>query len=155
MQNEQSPISNAWNIKWREWKCTWNSIAKLRKCTCDRWPGVRLVLYDKKGIPDEYGYEDGYRGRNFQLCRTAKETLEKYDVNFCYLFGSYAKGRDTPSSDVDLLISANVRGLKFYGLVEELRTALQKRVDVLDTNQLKENLELIEEILKDGVKIYG
>lgn len=87
--------------------------------------------------------------------RKCFQVLEQYDVNFCYLFGSYAKGRETPSSDVDLLISANVRGLKFYGLVEELRTALQKRVDVLDINQLKENLELTEEILKDGVKIYG
>lgn len=87
--------------------------------------------------------------------RKCFQVLEKYDVSFCYLFGSYAKGRETPSSDVDLLISANVRGLKFYGLVEELRTALQKRVDVLDMNQLKENLELTEEILKDGVKIYG
>lgn len=57
-----------------EWKCTWDSIAKLKRCTCDRWPGVRLVLYDKKGIPDEYGY----RKREFQLCRTAKEALEKY-----------------------------------------------------------------------------
>ena len=58
-------------------------------------------------------------------------------------------------SIVDLLISANVKGLKFYGLVEDLRTSLRKKVDVLDLNQLKDNLELTEEILKDGVKIYG
>lgn len=87
--------------------------------------------------------------------RKCSKVLEQYDVNFCYLFGSYAKGKETPASDVDLLISANIKGLKFYGLVEELRTALQKRVDVLDMNQLKGNLELTEEILKDGVKIYG
>lgn len=81
--------------------------------------------------------------------------LERYDVNFCYLFGSYAKAKATPTSDVDLLISANVKGLKFYGLVEEIRTILHKKVDVLDINQLKDNLELTEEILKDGIKIYG
>ena len=40
-------------------------------------------------------------------------------------------------------------------MVEELRTSLRKRVEVLDMNQLKENPELTEEILKDGVKIYG
>ena len=73
--------------------------------------------------------------------RKCSKVLEQYDVNFCYLFGSYAKGKETPASDVDLLISANIKGLKFYGLVEELRTALQKRVDVLDMNQLKGNLE--------------
>lgn len=58
--------------------------------------------------------------------------FQKYDVNFCYLFGSYAKSKAKPTSDVDLLISANVKGLKFYGLVEEIREALHKKVDVLE-----------------------
>lgn len=77
------------------------------------------------------------------------------EVSFCYLFGSYVKGTAIPTSDVDLLISANIKGLKFYGLVEEIRIALHKKVDVLDMNQLKENIELTEEIFKDGIKIYG
>jgi hypothetical protein len=82
--------------------------------------------------------------------------FEKYDIIFCYLFGSYAKGKANPTSDVDLLIYAdNVKGLKFYGLVEEIRRVLHKNVDVLDINQLNDNLELTKEILKDGVKIYG
>ena len=59
-----------------------------------------------------------------------------------------------PESDVDLLISANVRGLKFYGLVEEIRVALRKKVDVLDINQLKDNIELTEEILNIRVVYY-
>ena len=46
-------------------------------------------------------------------------------------------------------------GLKFYGLVEDIRTVLHKKVDVLDINQLKDNFELTQEILRDGVKIYG
>ena len=87
--------------------------------------------------------------------RKCAKVFENHEVNFCYLFGSYAKGKATPVSDVDLLISANVKGLKFYGLVEEIRTALHKKVDVLDMNQLKDNIELTEEILKDGIKIYG
>ena len=86
--------------------------------------------------------------------RKCAKVFANHEVNFCYLFGSYAKGKATPVSDVDLLISANVKGLKFYGLVEEIRTALHKKVDVLDMNQLKDNIELTEEILKDGIKIY-
>lgn len=89
------------------------------------------------------------------IVRKCSKVLERYDVNFCYLFGSYAKRKATPTSDVDLLVSANVKGIMFYGLVEELRTALKKKVDVLDMNQLKGNIELTEEILKDGIKIYG
>ncbi len=81
--------------------------------------------------------------------------FEDQEVHFCYLFGSYAKEKATPVSDVDLLISANIKGLKFFELVEKLRRTLHKRVDVLDINQLKNNLELTQEILKDGIKIYG
>lgn len=89
------------------------------------------------------------------ITRKCAKVFERYDVNFCYLFGSYAKGRATPASDVDFLISADVKGLKFYGLIEDIRVALHKRVDVLNVNQLKDNIELTEEILKDGIKIYG
>ena len=89
------------------------------------------------------------------ITKKCAEVLERYDVKFCYLFGSYAKGQETPTSDIDLLIATDIKGLRFYGLVEELRIALQKKVDVLDMNQLKNNLELTEEIFKDGLKIYG
>ena len=89
------------------------------------------------------------------IIKKCSKVFERYDVRFCYLFGSYAKNKATLVSDVDLLISADVKGLKFYGMVEELRVALKKRVEVLDINQLKDNLKLTEEILKDGIKIYG
>lgn len=89
------------------------------------------------------------------IVRKCSKVFERYEVVFCYLFGSYAKGKATSTSDVDLLISTNVKGIKFYGLVEEIRTALRKKVDVLNMNQLKDNIELTEEIFKDGIKIYG
>jgi len=90
-----------------------------------------------------------------EIIKKCAKVFEHYEVQFCYLFGSYAKEKATPVSDVDLLISADAKGLKFYGMVEELRVALRKRVEVLDINQLKDNLNLTEEILKDGIKIYG
>lgn len=101
-------------------------------------------------IDEEHGVVDV----NY-IQQKCSEVFQKYDINYCYLFGSYAKSKAKPTSDVDLLISANVRGLRFYGMVEEIRTALHKKVDVLDINQLKDNLELTQEILKDGIKIYG
>ncbi len=87
--------------------------------------------------------------------RICAEVFKKYSVQYCYLFGSYAKGKARPESDVDLLIDTQVTGLKYYGLVEELRTGLCKKVDLLDFNQLMNNPELLREILKDGIKIYG
>ena len=83
------------------------------------------------------------------------EVFDKYTVEYCYLFGSYAKGTATETSDVDLLIAADVTGMKFFGLVESVREVLHKKVDVLDFAQLNNNPDLLNEILKDGVKIYG
>ena len=83
-----------------------------------------------------------------------KEVLSEYPVHYCILFGSYSKGKAVETSDVDLLISSEVKGLKFYGMVEKLRTALHKKVDVLSLEQLKDNLELTDEILKNGIRIY-
>lgn len=81
--------------------------------------------------------------------------FEEYPVHYCILFGSYAKGTAGEDSDVDLLISSEVKGLKYYGMVEKIRDILHKRVDILDVAQLKDNLELTNEILKDGIRIYG
>lgn len=87
--------------------------------------------------------------------KNANPILSKYNVNFCYLFGSYAKNKATPNSDIDLLIDSDVTGLDFFGLIEELRQALHKKIDLLNVNQLDNNQALLLEILKDGIKIYG
>lgn len=84
-----------------------------------------------------------------------ENVFSRYDVEYCYLFGSYAKAKAKEDSDIDLLISTSITGLKFFSLVEELRQNLKKKVDVLNVNQLENNLELLNEILKDGIKIYG
>lgn len=54
-----------------------------------------------------------------------------------------------------MVISTDISGLRFYGLVEDLRTTLHKKLDVLNIQQLSENKDLIHEVLKDGIKIYG
>ncbi len=90
-----------------------------------------------------------------KIRKTVSEVLAAYPITFCYLFGSYAKGTEREDSDVDLLVSGEVEGLSFYGLVESLRTALSKKVDVLTPAQLLNNPDLLNEILQDGVKIYG
>lgn len=83
------------------------------------------------------------------------DVFSSYEVEYCYLFGSYAKGKASETSDVDLLVSTTVKGMRFYDLVEVLREELKKKVDVLNFDQLKDNPELLHEILKDGIKIYG
>ncbi len=81
--------------------------------------------------------------------------LVNYPVQFCYLFGSYAKGKASAASDIDLVISSDISGLRFYELTEKLREALHKKIDILDMKQLAGNEKLLNEVLKDGIKIYG
>ena len=89
-----------------------------------------------------------------EIKSACKGVLDEYPVKYCILFGSYSKGAATEKSDVDLLISTEVTGLRFFGIAERLRNALKKKVDLLDLKQLSENRDLIDEILKDGIKVY-
>lgn len=105
----------------------------------------------------EYGFIDETHGvlSIQQITDICNEVFAEFDIEYCYLFGSYAKGKANEESDIDLLISTPITGMRFYDLVEALRDGLKKRVDVLSSEQLKENIDLTNEILKDGVKIYG
>ena len=90
-----------------------------------------------------------------QIRKTCGEIFKDYSVKYCYLFGSYAKGKATEKSDVDLLVAMPVDGMKFFELIEVLREQLKKKIDLLDIAQLENNPTLVQEILRDGIKIYG
>ena len=79
----------------------------------------------------------------------------KGQIDFCYLFGSYAKGLANEKSDVDLYISSSLTGLRFVGLIEKLRQTLHKKIDLIRSSELNNNIELVNEIMKGGIKIYG
>ncbi len=104
-----------------------------------------------------YGYVDEENGvlTVEEIRDVCVSVFSNYPVEYCYLFGSYAKAKATPTSDVDLLVHTTVSGIKFLGLVEELRERLKKKVEVLDQKQIENNFGLVNEVLKDGIKIYG
>ncbi|MCM1130998.1 MAG: nucleotidyltransferase domain-containing protein [Roseburia sp.] len=80
--------------------------------------------------------------------------LKHTQIRYVYIFGSYAKGTPTEKSDIDLLISAEEKGLKFVGLVDELRKKLHKKLDIVRIDDLKNNFDFLNEILETGVRIY-
>ena len=87
--------------------------------------------------------------------RVCADIFTSYQIDFCYLFGSYAKGHATGESDVDLLISTETTGLRYFEMTERLRQGLHKKVDLLDLKQLLNNEELLREVMKWGIRIYG
>ena len=78
-----------------------------------------------------------------------------YNVKSAVLFGSYAKGRATSKSDIDLLVDSNLKGLKFFALLEDVREALdEKDVDLFDVTHIQSGSQIQSEINNTGVKIY-
>ena len=85
------------------------------------------------------------------------EIFAKYpQVECAYLFGSYANGEATMNSDVDILIVApSLEGFDFGGLHHDLRTVLNKDVDLVKHTTLLKSERMLRDILKKGVKLYG
>lgn len=79
-----------------------------------------------------------------------------YPVRKAILFGSYAKGKETSSSDIDLFIDTNgeLKGLDFVGLLEILVNTLEKDIDLIDRSHIEEDSSIMKEIEKGGLVIY-
>lgn len=146
---------------------------KLTQAACAAYLGIPLRTYQNYETDEtkadsmkyaymvqkleNYGFIDETHGilTLEQITEICSAVFRNLNIEYCYLFGSYAKGNATELSDVDLLISTPISGMKFYDLVEALREKLKKKVDILNREQLNDNPELVNEILKDGIKIYG
>ena len=94
---------------------------------------------------------------------TANEIKEKLFPIFCatpvekaILFGSYAKGNPTQLSDVDILIDSNgkIRGIDFFGVLEDIVEALRVPVDLIEASQVIDGGRAQREIEKTGIVIY-
>ena len=55
--------------------------------------------------------------------------FQQNGVQQAILFGSYANGHAASQSDVDLLVGSGLRALAFFGLLEDVVTALDISVD--------------------------
>ncbi|MCM1192757.1 MAG: nucleotidyltransferase domain-containing protein, partial [Acetatifactor muris] len=66
------------------------------------------------------------------------------------LFGSYGKGSATKESDIDLLVDSDLKGLRFVELVEAIRTAVDKDVDIFDITHVEKGSKIDLEIQKTG-----
>ena len=75
-------------------------------------------------------------------------------VECAYLYGSYARNEATTKSDIDLLIVCHGMGLKFFEMTTDLEKALNKKVDIQTHDQIGDNIDFLENILVDGIKIY-
>jgi predicted nucleotidyltransferase len=98
-----------------------------------------------------------------QIIYTQNEIKEKLEPIFkeapierAVLFGSYAQGLQTPSSDVDIVIDSagRIRGIDFFGVLEEITVCLDKRVDLIEKYEIQKNSPILRTIEQEGVVLY-
>ena len=77
-----------------------------------------------------------------------------HGVRRAVLFGSYAKGQATEHSDIDLFVDSGLRGLAFYGLLENIVSTLRVPVDLIDAQQIEGGSPVAQEIQQSGVPIF-
>ena len=81
--------------------------------------------------------------------------FREYNVKWAILFGSFANGIERPNSDIDIFIDRGLRGLRFYGLLEDVVTTLERPVNLIDASQVREGSKVLDEINRTGILIYG
>lgn len=84
-----------------------------------------------------------------------KPILMQYDVKFAGIFGSYARGDEKVSSDVDILVDFNkpISFVNFFNMKESVSKKLEKEVDIVSAKSVLPYFE--NYINKDLKVIYG
>lgn len=99
-----------------------------------------------------------------QLRQIIAPIVQKYHIPSVYLFGSYARGEATETSDIDLLVDTT--GTEITSLVRlgalycELQEALEKRIDLLTVGAVMQKAETLSDrnfrdaVLRERVCLY-
>lgn len=96
--------------------------------------------------------EMGYLRRSWGLLAALRGTLRtEQNVRFALLFGSAARGDDSASSDVDLLVELRDSSLaRIADLGAKLEALLGRRVDVLTLDDARQNSQLLVQAVDEG-----
>lgn len=102
--------------------------------------------------------QGGMKMRRVYSLEELKDSLRpiflEYGIRDAVIFGSYAKGCATPYSDVDIYVDSQLRGLAFFGLLEDVTNAVSIPVDLVDRQCIIPGGPLLREIRETGVSVY-
>lgn len=89
------------------------------------------------------------------ICKAIANYFKTQPVLKAWLFGSYARGEETPISDVDILVQFDEGGislLKHAAMICELEEILNRPVDIVQEKMLRPRVR--ESINQDKKLIY-
>lgn len=84
-----------------------------------------------------------------------KSLLVRYNAEYALLFGSYARGEETPDSDIDVVVfgGKDFKKSNIFAFAEDLREALGKNADVFEISEVNRDTPFYDNLMKEGVKI--
>lgn len=90
------------------------------------------------------------------IARILAEVLSSYDVKAAFVFGSFARGEQTPSSDVDLRLvcGPSMTYGMLYEISQKLEDALGREVEIVTNPPERMRPRFRENIQKDEVLLY-
>ncbi|SDZ12655.1 Predicted nucleotidyltransferase [Proteiniborus ethanoligenes] len=91
-----------------------------------------------------------------EIRRKLLPVFSKHPIEKAILFGSYARGNPTHLSDIDILIDSKgkIRGIDFYGVLDNIVEVLDIPVDLIEASQIIEGSRVQNEIKETGIIIY-
>ena len=94
---------------------------------------------------------DHERNANFRNHRKSNHDLQKKYVKRLDLFGSFATGTATPTSDIDFVVYGCDNLIQLEDDLQQIETL--RKIDIFDFDSIK-NEYLLEDIKKYGKQIY-
>ena len=76
---------------------------------------------------------------NQMMMQAIADYFKTQPVLKAWIFGSFARGEETPQSDVDILVVLDPNspiGLEFFGMYEDLKELLGRKVDLVTDRSL-------------------
>lgn len=90
------------------------------------------------------------------ISTAASRVLAQYDVSEAYLFGSFARGEQTPNSDIDLrLVCGNAMTFgTLYELSHELERELGRKVEIVTSPPEHMRPAFRKSIKQEEIRLY-
>lgn len=89
--------------------------------------------------------------------KVVSDVVKDYDIKEAYLFGSYARGEETPQSDIDLrfLCGKTLRIQDLYHIEKELEEKLGKSIEIISAPPKELRPRFYKRIKEDEVMLYA
>jgi len=91
-----------------------------------------------------------------QIKQTLVPIFAKEPIQKAILFGSYARGTHTDTSDVDIVIDSrgHLIGLDFFRVLDEIIQALRIDVDLFEAAEIMTESLMEKTIMNEGITLY-